>query len=100
MYPGNLQRIPLRNNWNAKTYMLQRKSLGMKNYFSKSSLDNTDFQKFFNLILTEQRAQRVDLARIYHQIKDLITSLELPGSIPEEQEEQPDVSEQSNKDRI
>ncbi len=70
----------------------------MKNYFSKSTSE-FDFQKFFNMILTEQRAQRVDLARIYNKIKDLIVSLELPGSIPEEQEEQPDGSGQSNQDR-
>ncbi len=70
----------------------------MKNYFSKSTSE-FDFQKFFNMILTEQRAQRVDLARIYNKIKDLIVSLEFPGSIPEEQEEQPDGSGQSNQDR-
>lgn len=41
----------------------------MKNLFSKSK-DTSDFQKFFNMILTEQRAQRVDLARIHKLIKD------------------------------
>ncbi len=42
----------------------------MKNFLSKSSEISPDFQKFFNLILTEQRAQRVDLARIYRLIKN------------------------------
>ncbi len=43
----------------------------MKNLFSKSHLD-FDFQKFFNLILAEQRAQRVDLARIHKLITDTL----------------------------
>ncbi len=59
----------------------------MKNYFSKSHLD-FDFQKFFNLILAEQRAQRVDLARISKKITDLLD----PHLIthPDDMEEQPD----------
>ncbi len=43
----------------------------MKNYFSKSTSE-FDFQKFFNMILTEQRAQRVDLARLDKLIRELV----------------------------
>ncbi len=70
----------------------------MKNYFSKST-SQFDFQKFFNLILTEQRAQRVDLARIYKLVNNLITTLEVTEVPPEEEQEQPDVSERTNQDR-
>ncbi len=59
----------------------------MKNYFSKSTSE-FDFQKFFNLILTEQRAQRVDLARINKNINNLL--MDLNPSPPEEEQEQPD----------
>ncbi len=59
----------------------------MKNYFSKSTSE-FDFQKFFNLILTEQRAQRVDLARINKNINNLL--MDLNPSPPEEVQEQPD----------
>ncbi len=45
----------------------------MKNYFSKSTSE-FDLQKFFNLVLTEQRAQRVDLARIHKLITDMTFS--------------------------
>ncbi len=60
----------------------------MKNLFSKSTSE-FDFQKFFNLILTEQRAQRVDLARLHN----LITKLDGKKNdftILEDEEEQPD----------
>ncbi len=56
----------------------------MKNLFSKSTSE-FDFQKFFNLILTEQRAQRVDLARMYKTLKDILDT-----QIPEDVQEQPD----------
>jgi len=60
----------------------------MKNIFSKSPLD---FTKYFNLILTEQRAQRVDLARIDKRIIDYINRLD-PNPITDDIdiEEQPD----------
>ncbi len=60
----------------------------MKNVFSKSTPE-FDFQKFFNLILTEQRAQRVDLARIDKRILDYINRLD-PNPIVDDTEEQPD----------
>ncbi len=53
----------------------------MKNYFSKSTSE-FDLQKFFNLVLTEQRAQRVDLARIHKLITDLLK--DLPGTSSEQ----------------
>ncbi len=59
----------------------------MKNLFSKSNLE-FDFQKFFNLILTEQRAQRVDLARLHKLITEMIKSRTF--AYPDEQQEQPD----------
>jgi len=60
----------------------------MKNIFSKSP---QDFTKYFNLILTEQRAQRVDLARIDKRIIDYINRLD-PNPITDDLdlEEQPD----------
>ncbi len=59
----------------------------MKNLFSKSHLD-FDFQKFFNLILTEQRAQRVDLARLTKMLHSILDNM---NSIPsDEYQEQPD----------
>ncbi len=54
-----------------KSFIRKEKSLEMKNVFSKSTPE-FDFQKFFNLILTEQRAQRVDLARLDKLIRTLI----------------------------
>ncbi len=64
----------------------------MKNLFSKSHLD-FDFQKFFNLILTEQRAQRVDLARLHKMISALVSEISIvPGNPthPDDEQEQPD----------
>ncbi len=63
----------------------------MKNYFSKSTSE-FDFQKFFNLILTEQRAQRIDLARLIKLVRDMITNLNITEVPIEEIEEQPDDS--------
>ncbi len=61
----------------------------MKNVFSKSTPE-FDFQKFFNLILAEQRAQRVDLARIHKLITDtLVFKKDILEEIPDEAEEQP-----------
>jgi len=60
----------------------------MKNYFSKSTTE-FDFQKFFNLILTEQRAQRVDLARLHKIIMDLTSLLQVTEVPPDEEQEQP-----------
>ncbi len=57
----------------------------MKNYFSKSTSE-FDFQKFFNLILTEQRAQRVDLARLDKLLR----------SFNEPQEQLPEVPDDSS----
>ncbi len=58
----------------------------MKNLFSKST-SQFDFQKFFSLILTEQRAQRVDLARLDKLIRTLIdNSVSFESN---EEEEQP-----------
>ncbi len=67
----------------------------MKNLFSKSPLE-FDFQKFFNLILTEQRAQRVDLARLHKLLKDMINLLDMTEQPPtEEEQEQPDDTSDS-----
>ncbi len=60
----------------------------MKNVFSKSTPE-FDFQKFFNLVLTEQRAQRVDLARIHKLVQGLIVDMNITN-IPDDSEEQPD----------
>ncbi len=60
----------------------------MKNVFSKSTPE-FDFQKFFNMMLTEQRAQRVDLARIHRLIANTMTKVN-SELYPDEQEEQPD----------
>ncbi len=75
-----------------RNYIDGEKSLEMKNVFSKSRID-FDFQKFFNLVLTEQRAQRVDLARIDKRILDYINRLD-PSPITDDidLEEQPDDS--------
>ncbi len=62
----------------------------MKNLFSKSHLD-FDFQKFFNLILTEQRAQRVDLARLHKMISALVSEISIPTIHPDDEQEQPDA---------
>ncbi len=59
----------------------------MKNVFSKSTPE-FDFQKFFNMILTEQRAQRVDLARIHKLITDALG--DRPLTVIDDPEEQPD----------
>ncbi len=70
----------------------------MKNYFSKSTTE-FDFQKFFNLILTEQRAQRVDLARIDKRVLDYINRID-PHPITDDidLEEQPDdISSESGE---
>ncbi len=56
----------------------------MKNYFSKSTSE-FDLQKFFNLVLTEQRAQRVDLARIHKLITDMFETLTQTSPNPEEE---------------
>ncbi len=61
----------------------------MKNYFSKSTPE-FDFQKFFNLILTEQRAQRVDLARLYKTLTDYVNRLDPEPIPPNDLEEEPD----------
>ncbi len=66
----------------------------MKNLFSKSTSE-FDFQKFFNMILTEQRAQRVDLARIHKQISALISEISIAPTHPDDMEEQPDDSSSS-----
>ncbi len=60
----------------------------MKNYFSKSTSE-FDFQKFFNLILTEQRAQRVDLARLSKTLTDLLDT-QIPQNETSQREEVPD----------
>ncbi len=62
----------------------------MKNLFSKSTSE-FDFQKFFNLILTEQRAQRVDLARISKKIELMISDISIPPYPNEEEEQQVDT---------
>ncbi len=77
-----------------KSFIDGRKSLGMKNVFSKSTPE-FDFQKFFNLILTEQRAQRVDLARLHSLLKDYINRLN-PQPIIDDLEEQPDDTSRSS----
>ncbi len=61
----------------------------MKNYFSKSTSE-FDLQKFFNLVLTEQRAQRVDLARIHKLITDNIIKYETRQLSSPEEVEEPD----------
>ncbi len=63
----------------------------MKNLFSKSNYE-FDFQKFFNLILTEQRAQRVDLARLHKMISSLVSEISIVPTHPDDLEEQPDDS--------
>ncbi len=70
----------------------------MKNYFSKSTSE-FDFQKFFNLVLTEQRAQRVDLARINKRLVDYINRLD-PHPVTDDidLEEQPDDTSGSSGD--
>ncbi len=60
----------------------------MKNFIFKSRSD-FDLQKFFQLVLTEQRAQRVDLARISKKLDLMITDISIPTH-PDEEEEQPD----------
>ncbi len=68
-----------------KSIIRGKKSLEMKNLFSKSTSE-FDFQKFFNLILTEQRAQRVDLARLDKLIRNLIdNSIHFDDSKQEEE---------------
>lgn len=66
----------------------------MKFVFSKSR--SQDFQKNFNLILTEQRAQRVDLARIHKLISEYINRVDLNPRLPDDEEEQPDDISDSN----
>ncbi len=63
----------------------------MKNLFSKSN-ETFDFQKFFNLVLTEQRAQRVDLARLHKMISALVSEISIVPTHPDDLEEQPDDS--------
>ncbi len=70
-----------------KSFIKERKSLGMKNVFSKSTPE-FDFQKFFNLILTEQRCQRVDLARLTKLLNIIIGNIS-PDE-PTQREEVPD----------
>ncbi len=80
-----------------KSFIKGEKSLEMKNVFSKSTPE-FDFQKFFNLILTEQRAQRVDLARIAKRIALLAESFQITELPPtEEQQEQPDDTSGSTR---
>ncbi len=61
----------------------------MKNFIFKSK-SNFDLQKFFNLVLTEQRAQRVDLARLHKMISALVSEISIIPTHPDDQEEQPD----------
>ncbi len=63
----------------------------MKNVFSKSTPE-FDFQKFFNLVLTEQRCQRVDLARLHKLIIDLNKPDIIDDIPPEVQQEIDDSS--------
>ncbi len=59
----------------------------MKNLFSKSTSE-FDFQKFFNMILTEQRAQRVDLARLHKMVSALVSEISIAPTHPDDEEEQ------------
>ncbi len=61
----------------------------MKNFIFKSR-NSFDLQKFFNLVLTEQRAQRVDLARLHKMISALVSEISIVPTHPDDEEEQPD----------
>ncbi len=54
----------------------------MKNFIFKSR--DQDLHKFLQLVLTEQRAQRVDLARLTKLLKDL-TQRDPTPDYPEEE---------------
>ncbi len=58
-----------------KRYIRGQKSIEMKNFIFKSTSKDIDLLKIFtqlDLLLKEQRAQRVDLAWVKNQIKLLL----------------------------
>ncbi len=69
----------------------------MKNFIFKSSALPTDLQKIVQLLLTEQRAQRVDLANLLRMVKAMTINKDLQTQVDKyfDEDNQKDIPEET-----
>ncbi len=70
----------------------------MKNFIFKSSELATDLQKILQLLLAEQRAQRVDLANLLRMVKGMTINKDLQKQVDQYFEDDPhDIPEEDKE---